>query len=101
MDKLIELLDAYENTGDISIFLRPDVVLDQKKISSHLQSLDPAKREEMERRLATIETALSTFISELAQEKDAVKEQIDRNVKTVQACLSYGQTQGIEDRKKR
>lgn len=100
MDTLEQLLEEFEKTKDISIFLASGVSLDPDTIRSHILSLHEEEQAEVESRLTDVAKALAEYITDLTHEKNEVQEQIDNNIKSVHACLSYGSAQGLGDKNK-
>ncbi|MBE2191392.1 MAG: hypothetical protein IAE63_04360 [Alphaproteobacteria bacterium] len=100
MDQLEKLLEDFKTDQDIKKFLQSGISLDPENIQSHIQSLPLDKQTEIQSQLSSVMKALSGYIEELGREKDAIQDQIDDNLKSVQACLSYGSAQDISKKKR-
>lgn len=83
---------------DIEEFMSLNLFADQGALQSGLESLPQAAREEALATLGEIQSELQTYIVEMTNGKEDVQKQIDANLRSKQACLSYGSSIDIDKR---
>ncbi|OIN85761.1 MAG: hypothetical protein AUJ12_08130 [Alphaproteobacteria bacterium CG1_02_46_17] len=101
MELLEKTLTEFMKTRDIEKFLASGISLKPEKIQSYILSLPEDRQKDVRAQLTEVMNALSSYIEKLDIEKAEIKEQIDQNLKSVQACLSYGSAQGLTKNKKK
>lgn len=90
MTILDSVLASWKENKDIESLITQKVFTDQDAIQACLTALPEKEKAQARNILNEIEEALLQHISELENSKNEVKEQIDNNNKTAQACLLYG-----------
>ena len=101
MIQLEKALSEFIETRDIEKFLTSGLSLDPEIIQPHILSLPEEQQLNVRSQLAEVMDALGAYIEQLDVEKTAIKMQIDQNLKSVQACLSYGNAQGLTKNKEK
>lgn len=100
MDSLVKLLQDYKASKDISPFLESGVSLDPQTIQSHILALPEDEQQDIRQILSSLQKDLENYIAQAMQDLDEVKGQIDQNLKTSQACVSYTNAQDLGQKKK-
>lgn len=99
MDRLSSILQKWNHEKDVESLIAQDLFADQNAIQSELDKLpDPLKTEALST-LGEIQSALQNYIVQIDSEKQDIKAQIDNNIKSKNACLSYGSSIDIEKRR--
>lgn len=90
MDELKTYIKTWEETGSIAAILEKGLTLPPpEKVQSYLAGLPPAERDGIRQKLATTMIALEEYAAALEKENALIKAQLDQNLKTAKACLSY------------
>lgn len=90
MDKLSTFVREWNASGDIAALLEKGIQLpDAKEVQAHLATLPKAEQDVILTALGQAMTALEAHAANLEAEAAKIKTQIDQNLKTARACLSY------------
>lgn len=100
MEQLEILFAQFKQDKDIKKFIDANVTFDSEIIQSYVQSLPEENRKDFQDTLSEIMEALQVHIENLTKDRDEIKAQIDGSVKSEKACLSYGSTQGLTNKKR-
>lgn len=98
MDQLKSILEMWTEKRDIEEFISLNLFADQSALQSELESLPAPLRDSALSTLGEIQSALQTYIVETTNEKQDVQNQIDANLRSKKACLSYGSSIDIDKR---
>lgn len=96
MNILNDLLAKWKENKDVEALINDGFLENQKAIQISLDEKSETEKNDALKVLAEIATALAGHISELDVLKTEIKGQIEQNLKSAQACLSYGSASGIE-----
>jgi hypothetical protein len=100
MDTLDSILKKWNKDKDVESLISEGLFSDQTAIQSSLDKLSGAKKDSVLAQLDEIESALRDYITAIDQDKKVIKKQIDANLKSAKACLSYGSSIDIQNRGK-
>lgn len=96
MDQLNSVLKMWAEKRDIEEFISLNLFADQSALQSELERLPAPLRDSALSTLGEIQSALQTYIVDMDNEKQKVQDQIDANIRSKQACLSYGSSIDID-----
>lgn len=95
MDKLNSILETWTKNRNIEELISLGSFSNPDAIQDSLNQYSDDKREKTVLLLDEITTALQVYISDLTEQRNSTKEQIDATLKSAQACLSYGSALGL------
>lgn len=98
MDQLNSILKMWNEKKDIEDLISLNLFTDQSAIQSELERLPEPARAGALSTLGEIQSALQAYIVDMDSEKQKVQQQIDANIKSQKACLSYGSSIDIDKR---
>lgn len=96
MSKLDDLLKLWTETEDVEKIINAGFLKDQKAIQADLDAKPDAEKVVALNTLSQMSSALSDYINGISDEKEDVKTQIDNNLKSAKACISYGTTAKLD-----
>lgn len=96
MNKLDDLLKLWTETQDVEEIISAGFLQDQKAIQADLDKKPDAEKAIALDILSQMSSALSAYINGLDHEKSEVKGQIDNNLKSAKACISYVATTKLD-----
>lgn len=99
MDILDSILEKWAKDKNVELLINADLFSDQAAIQSSLDKIAEPERSMVLAQLDEIEIALSQYIDGIEQEQITVKRQIDGTLKSEKACLSYGSSANIQNKR--
>lgn len=100
MSQLDDLLKLWTETQNVEDIINSGFLKDQKAIQDRLAQKSGDDFKTAITLMSQISSAISLYIADLDEKKKEVKAQIDQNLKSAQACISYGSASGIEKKGK-
>lgn len=93
MNDLIKFVDAWEKTGKIEDILSQNLVLPPSgEVQAYLSTLSQTDHDRIRKSLNEAMTALTSHTSQMEEDAQVLKEQIDQNIQASNACLVYTKT---------
>jgi hypothetical protein len=101
MNILDSIFEKWNSAKDIEDLIASGFFTDKDAIQENLDKLSGDKKDSAILMLNDIQSALETYISDLEQNMSGVKDQIDTTHKSEKACLSYGSSINIQNKKEK
>lgn len=90
MDKLNGLLENWRTTKNIENVLNSGFSFDPESVQDYLKTVSADNREKVIAELNEMMDALKAHIIEIQNQQSDVAAQIDKNLVSAKACISYG-----------
>ncbi len=100
MDILDSIFQKWNKDKDIESLISEGLFSNQSAIQASLEKLSGHEREKAFNLLEEIQTVLQEYISRLDEDKNTIKKQMNKNLKSEKACLSYGSSIDIQNKGK-
>lgn len=98
MNILDSILEKWNKNKDVESLISDGLFSDETAIQSSLEKLEGADKVNVLNQLNEIEAAVQAYIEGIDAEKKDIKKQLDANLKSAKACLSYGSSIDIQNK---